>query len=295
MLREQLAKFNKQQERLAKDAAERLSKDAATRKPAGAAPPVATVSIVTTTKVFASKPAVQQVSAYGAQHQQQMAKYKFLQESDKYVQMENVRRLPVGAQMKKVIDLLLLERKAFTTQEIYSTLYVDIDKNKELQENLKANVKAKHELENKEQLLKLIRQILDGTPIADIKDAYPGVLNDVQELKAAGQIWAITNTDNNEEVVYPNDPKLMGFKVEDDLKQLLRSIELPREFVDVERELIKAGIKPVSDPARRQMMAAVRKQQPKPKQKQRKMTARMKVTNAHMPELFNDVHFQNAM
>eukprot|EP00850_Spirogloea_muscicola_P009360 SM000052S17752 [mRNA] locus=s52:577593:579071:+ [translate_table: standard] len=295
MLREQLAKFNKQQERLAKDAAERLSKDAATRKPAGAVPPVATVSIVRTTKVVASRPAVQQVSAYGAQHQQQMAKYKFLQESDKYVQMENVRRLPVGAQMKKVIDLLLLERKAFTTQEIYSALYVDIDKNKELQENLKANVKAKHELENKEQLLKLIRQILDGTPIADIKDAYPGVLNDVQELKAAGQIWAITNTDNNEEVVYPNDPKLMGFKVEDDLKQLLRSIELPREFVDVERELIKAGIKPVSDPARRQMMAAVRMQQPKPKQKQRKMTARMKVTNAHMPELFNDVHFQNAM
>eukprot|EP00850_Spirogloea_muscicola_P016948 SM000141S00892 [mRNA] locus=s141:204503:205909:+ [translate_table: standard] len=293
MLREQLAKFNKQQERLAKDAAERLTKDAATRKPAGAPPPVATVSIVTTTKVVTSKPAVQQVSAYGAQHQQQMAKYKFLQESDKYVQMENVRRLPVGAQMKKVIDLLLLERKAFTTQEIYSTLYVDIDKNEELQDNLKSNVKvafdgtrysykasswpqkilaplAKHELENKEQLLKLIRQILDGTPIADIKDAYPGVLNDVQELKAAGQIWAITNTDNNEEVVYPNDPKLMGFKVEDDLKQLLRSIEHPREFVDVERELIKAGIKPVSDPARRQMMAAVRKQQPKPKQKQRK-------------------------
>lgn len=90
--------------------------------------------------------------------------------------------------------------------------------------------------------------------------------------------------------MYPNDPKVQ-IKVDDDVKQLIRSIENPREFVDVERELQKAGMKPATNTAQRKAVAGVQGMQPKkPKaKKQRNITKRTKLTNAHMPELFQNL------
>jgi transcription initiation factor TFIIE subunit beta len=95
------------------------------------------------------------------------------------------------------------------------------------------------------------------------------------------------NSDSQEDIAYPNDPKVQ-IKVDDDVKDLFRSIEKPREFVDVERELQKAGMKPATNTAKRKAAAAVQGVQPKkPKvKKQRNFTKRTKLTNAHMPELF---------
>ncbi|KAG8100943.1 hypothetical protein GUJ93_ZPchr0369g33553 [Zizania palustris] len=54
--------------------------------------------------------------------------------------------------------------------------------------------------------------------------------------------------DSQEDIVYPNDPKAK-IKVDDDLKQLFREIELPRDMVDIEKELQKNGIKPMTNTA----------------------------------------------
>ena len=91
--------------------------------------------------------------------------------------------------------------------------------------------------------------------------------------------------------MYPNDPKAK-IKVDDDLKQLFREIELPRDMVDVEKELQKNGIKPMTNTAKRQAAAQIDgvKPKPKPKKKQREITKRTKLTNAHLPELFQNLN-----
>ena len=82
----------------------------------------------------------------------------------------------------------------------------------------------------------------------------------------------------------------MLWQVDDDLKQLIRGIDTPREFMDVERELQKAGMKPATNSARREAMAGVpRSQIPKPQKKKRRESKRTKYTNAHLPELFKSI------
>lgn len=79
-------------------------------------------------------------------------------------------------------------------------------------------------------------------------------------------------------------------QIDDDLKQLIRGIEMPREFMDVERELQKAGMKPATNSARREAMAGVpRSQISKPQKKKRRESKRTKYTNAHLPELFKNI------
>ena len=94
--------------------------------------------------------------------------------------------------------------------------------------------------------------------------------------------------DSQEDIVYPNDPKVM-IKVDDDIKQHFREIELPRDMVDIEKELQKNGMKPATNTAKRRVMAQFHgiTSKPKPKKK-REITKRTKLTNAHLPELFQN-------
>jgi transcription initiation factor TFIIE subunit beta len=113
----------------------------------------------------------------------------------------------------------------------------------------------------------------------------------LQALKAAGEVWLLSNMDSQEDIVYPNDPKAK-IKVDDDLKQLFREIELPRDMVDIEKELQKNGIKPMTNTAKRRAAAQINGVKPKakPKKKQREITKRTKLTNAHLPELFQNLN-----
>jgi transcription initiation factor TFIIE subunit beta len=52
-------------------------------------------------------------------------------------------------------------------------------------------------------------------------------------LKGGREIWLLSNFDSQEDIAYPNDPKV-PIKVDDDLKQLFRGIELPRDMIDIE-------------------------------------------------------------
>ena len=92
--------------------------------------------------------------------------------------------------------------------------------------------------------------------------SYATLCDVMQDLKASGQVWLLMNSDSQEDIAYPNDPKVQ-IKVDDDVKDLFRSIEKPREFVDVERELQKAGMKPATNTVKRKAVTLVKGVQPR--------------------------------
>ena len=109
-------------------------------------------------------------------------------------------------------------------------------------------------------------------------------------MKAAGQIWLLSNFDSQEDIAYPNDPRV-PIKVDDDLKLLFRGIELPRDMLDIERDLQKNGMKPATNTAQRRARSEVQgmSSKAKPKKKKHEITKRTKLTNAHLPELFRNL------
>uniref|UniRef100_A0A0D9UZX0 TFIIE beta domain-containing protein n=1 Tax=Leersia perrieri TaxID=77586 RepID=A0A0D9UZX0_9ORYZ len=216
---------------------------------------------------------------------------KFSNDTERLQHINLIRKSPVGAQIKLVIELLYKTRQAFTAEQINEHTYVDILGNKAVLDSLKNNPKSKHDLKGKDQLLVLVRKYPEGLAVVEVKDAYPTVLEDLQALKAAGEVWLLSNMDSQEDIVYPNDPK-SKIKVDDDLKQLFREMELPRDMVDIEKELQKNGIKPMTNTAKRRAAAQINGVQPKakPKKKQREITRRTKLTNAHLPELFQHLN-----
>ncbi|XP_077236312.1 transcription initiation factor IIE subunit beta-like [Tasmannia lanceolata] len=226
---------------------------------------------------------------------------KFSSDTDRLQHINNIRKSPVGAQIKRVIDLLLETRQAFTPEQINEACYVDVNANKAVFDSLRNNhkvyydgrrfsYKSKHDLKDKTQLLNLIRKYREGIAVVDLKDAYPSVMEDLQGLKGAGEIWLLSNFDSQEDIAYPNDPKVV-IKVDDDLKQLFRGIELPRDMVDIEKDLQKNGMKPATNTVKRKAMAQVHGIAPKPKpKKKREISKRTKLTNAHLPELFQNLN-----
>ncbi|XP_076885933.1 transcription initiation factor IIE subunit beta-like [Bidens hawaiensis] len=278
-LQESLNKFKKQQEKcqstLKSIAGSKTSSRPTTTTPASRAVPASTLG-------KSSVPAV-----------------KFSNDTERLQHINNVRKSPVGAQIKKVIHLLFESRQAFTADQINEACYVDVKGNKAVFESLAKNpkvnydgvrfsYKSKHNVRDQKELLRLVRTFPEGIAVADLKDAYPTVMEDLQALKAAGQIWLLSNFDSQEEIAYPNDPRV-PIKVDD---ELFRSIELPRDMLDIERDLQKNGMKPATNTAKRRVMAQNGNILNKPKQKKKKkaeISKRTKLTNAHLPELFRNL------
>ncbi|GBG61434.1 hypothetical protein CBR_g21779 [Chara braunii] len=214
--------------------------------------------------------------------------------------IKRIQSLPTGRHLKLVLDTLKEERRPLTPQQIKEYCGVDVNENKELFESLKNNPKARYDghsfeyksayaVNNKDDLLRLIRTVPEGIPMADLEDSYPGIIEDAQELKAAGQAWLIQNSDSQKDIIYPNDPRIV-IQVDEEIKQLVRSIEMPREFVTIERELEKIGSRPISNSLQRQAILGVpRHLQQKPKPRKKRENKRMKYTNFHLPELFRSI------
>ncbi|KAM1431685.1 hypothetical protein PS1_014004 [Malus domestica] len=81
-----------------------------------------------------------------------------------------------------------------------------------------------------------------------------------------------------------------SFKVDDELKAHFRAIELPHDMIEIEKELQKNGMKPATDTAKRRALAetqGIPNKSSKPKAK--KIRKRTKITNLHLPELFQDL------
>ncbi|XP_010261945.1 PREDICTED: general transcription factor IIE subunit 2-like [Nelumbo nucifera] len=258
-------------------------------------------TLTNTPRAGASKP-TQKVTPASTPSRTPSAPVKFSNDTERLQHINSIRKAPVGAQIKRVLDLLLETRQAFTPEQINEACYVDTNSNKAVFDSLRNNpkvnydgrrfsYKSKHDLKDKNQLLVLIRKFPEGIAIIDLKDAYPTVMEDLQALKAAGQVWLLSNFDSQEDIAYPNDPRV-PIKVDDDLKQLFRGIELPRDMVDIEKDLQKNGMKPATNTAKRRAMAQVHGIAPKskPKKKQREISKRTKLTNAHLPELFQNLN-----
>lgn len=260
-----------------------------------------TLSSIAASKVGSRKPNTP-VAAGSTNGKNATTGVKFSKDTERLQHINSIRKAPVGAQMKRVIDLLLETRQAFTPEQINEACYVDMGANKDVFDNLRKNpkvnydgqrfsYKAKYGLKDKTELLQLIRKYPEGIAVFDLKDAYPTVMEDMQALKAAGQIWLLSNFDSQDDIAYPNDPKV-HIKVDDDLKQLFRSIELPRDMIDIEKDLQKNGMKPATNTAKRRSAAQIEgisSNKPKPKKKKSEISKRTKLTNAHLPELFQNL------
>ncbi|GJR15172.1 general transcription factor IIE subunit 2-like protein [Tanacetum coccineum] len=228
---------------------------------------------------------------------------KFSQETEKWQLINTVRKSPVSAQVKRLIDLLFESRKSLTAEQITKVSYVDVEGNKDMFEFLAKNPKVTfdgkyfsykptHIVGGKTQLLSLITGHVDGIAVADLKDAYPTVMQDLQALKAGGQIWLLSSLDYKEGVAYPNlclaeDKVKVSINVDDGLKQLYRETELPRDMLDVERELRKNGMKPATNMAKRREMAQNCHMliKPKPRERKKVISKRTKLTNSHLEDL----------
>ncbi|CAI9093986.1 OLC1v1029614C1 [Oldenlandia corymbosa var. corymbosa] len=223
---------------------------------------------------------------------------KFSNDIERLQYINNIRKTPVGAQMKRVIDLLLERRQAMDPEEINRECYVDVNANKAVFDSLKQNPKVNydgrrfsykptHDVRNKDQLLELIRKFQEGIAAVDLKDSYSNVMQDLQSLKASGQIWLLLNCDSRDDIAYPNNPKVTVM-VDNDLKQLFRGVELPGEMLDIEKDLQKNGMKPATNTAKRRAMAQVHGISNKPKTKKKKLeiSRRTKLTNSHLMHLF---------
>ncbi|KAJ1376155.1 hypothetical protein SESBI_50249 [Sesbania bispinosa] len=230
------------------------------------------------------------------------APVKFSNDTERLQHINSIRKAPVGAQMKRVIDLLFETRQALTLEQINEACYVDMKANKDVFDSMRKNpkvkydgerfsYKSKHDVRDKSQLLYLIRKFPEGIAVIDLKDAYSTVMEDLQALKASREIWLLSNFDSQEDIAYPNDPKV-PIKVDDDLKQLFRGIELPRDMLDIEKDLQKNGMKPATNTAKRRSAAQMQgiSSKSKPKKKKNEITKRTKLTNAHLPELFQNLN-----
>ncbi|KAI3762229.1 hypothetical protein L1987_52654 [Smallanthus sonchifolius] len=279
-LQERLNRFNKQQE-ICQSTLTSIAGSRASNKTTTPAPRIVPAS------TFAKSPA---------------PAVKFSNDTERLQHINTVRKSAVGAQIKRVIDLLFESRQSFTAEQINEACYVDVKGNKAVFESLAKNpkvnyegkrfsYKSKHNVRDQKELLRLVRTFAEGIAVADLKDAYPTVMEDLQALKAGRQIWLLSNFDSQEDIAYPNDPRV-PIKVDDDLKELFRSIELPRDMLDIERDLQKNGMKPATNTAKRRVMAQNGNILNKPKQKKKKteISKRTKLTNAHLPELFRNLN-----
>ncbi|KAF8051365.1 hypothetical protein N665_1739s0005 [Sinapis alba] len=241
-------------------------------------------------------------------HNKPSAPVKFSSDTERLQLINNVRKSPVGAQIKRVITLLFETRQAFTREQINEKCYVDMHANKAVFESMMKNpkahydgrrfsYKAEHNVNDKRELLSLINTYPDGIAASHLKDAYPNVMEDLQALKASEDIWLLSNS--QEDIAYPNDFKC-EITVDDDFKALFRETEVPSDMLEVEKELKKHGLKPVTDTVARR--AAEQKygigiSKPKHDKKKRKqeITKRTKLTNAHLPELFQSLNASTSL
>uniref|UniRef100_J3LKJ6 Uncharacterized protein n=1 Tax=Oryza brachyantha TaxID=4533 RepID=J3LKJ6_ORYBR len=102
--------------------------------------------------------------------------------------------------------------------------------------------------------------------------------------KVSGDVWLMSTKKSQEDVVYPEiDPRLK-IKVDDESKDLARSIELPRDMLDVEKELHKSGQPTKTNTARRRAAAqSLCHPPPKPKsRKKRGLTSRSSSSRTHI-------------
>ena len=81
-------------------------------------------------------------------------------------------------------------------------------------------------------------------------------------LKASGDVWWLSSANSQGDMAYFNDPKFK-ITVDNDLKELFQKTELPRDMLDIEKELKKSGEKPMTNTTKRRALAQILDAAPK--------------------------------
>ncbi|KAL6348913.1 hypothetical protein AAG906_033569 [Vitis piasezkii] len=133
-------------------------------------------------KAGSSKPTVPQKFTPAAPTKPPTPAVKFSNDTERLQHINSIR--------KALLELRL--NQAFTPEQINEACYVDTNANKAVFDSLRNNQNTK---------------ISEGIAVIDLKDSYPSVMEDLQALKAAGQVWLLSNFDSQEDIAYPNDPR----------------------------------------------------------------------------------------
>ncbi|KAK9816406.1 hypothetical protein WJX74_009940 [Apatococcus lobatus] len=198
---------------------------------------------------------------------------------------------PIGKLLKDVLDLLKEKRpEPVSKAQIKSAKGIDVSDLPELQEQLQqhSNIeqtpsggyvfKALHQLDGKDDLLRLVRRSPGGLLAEDLPESYEGVLTDLQALKESGEIWLIRS--GGGDIAYPRDNSCQ-IPMDDEICKLWHEIKLPSETHEMVAALEAAKLIPTprAMPRQREQKAAKEK-------KKRAPRFGAKITNAHLPELF---------
>jgi transcription initiation factor TFIIE subunit beta len=124
----------------------------------------------------------------------------------------------------------------------------------------------------------------------DVTDAYPGAVDDCEALIAEGLVLMLTNAETRERVLYPVDERY-ECEVDDDMATLFHAVPIPEHDNEFDAALRKAGHEPAPRRAARPTGhdsddEGGGRKRARAKKKRKVNFERMKVTNAHLPELF---------
>lgn len=222
--------------------------------------------------------------------------------------VQAVRRGPPLPQIiKKALETLQREARPLSSTELAEAAGTGFkswfhERDTELWESLRNNEKIKYEgdryaykakfvAKDKAELLALLTKRPEGTSMRELNDAYPGDVGgerltaDIAAMQQEGAVWVIINSESKEGVVYPRD-KSYELPVDDRIKRMWASMEVPTDPGALSRELQRAGI-PVSA---RQSVIPPRSLPPSKEERRKKRKrdfSKLHVTNVHLwDELF---------
>lgn len=206
-----------------------------------------------------------------------------------------------GQQMKLVLELARKEKKPLPYAHILTKIRVDIDASPRLVKAMQAHesiivddisrtvkYRTKHSITSREQMLELTRKNYNGIPAAELKDAYIEAEADLQALADDEQVFIVQNKDAatlDPMVVYPN-PMPMPGEVDEEIRVLLQSVELPADESRIEAALAAAGIRKAKRSTARLKVATITDNLNRGRSK--KKAAIRNLTNAHMMHLFEN-------
>ncbi|GIL70170.1 hypothetical protein Vretimale_3416 [Volvox reticuliferus] len=218
---------------------------------------------------------------------------------------------PLTMRLKRVLDLLRLNRDAHTFPDIRGKLHVDLALDSELLDQLSSHTHVTYDavqhtlryrpkipgINTSTDLLNYLRRHttvegassavpMTGVRVADIADAYLAVMEDIKRLQAEGSIYVFGNTTASGDVVYAVQNMNIG-PVSEAVVELFHNTRLPVDVVDLQWRVRDLGLKSAlaTRPVRKKDDAAADKKKKKRRKIERKFNLE-KATNAHMRELF---------
>ncbi|KAK9058895.1 hypothetical protein SSX86_023739 [Deinandra increscens subsp. villosa] len=151
---------------------------------------------------------------------------------------------PRAPETRRILDLLRESRpQSFTVEQVNEACNVDVIDDTLLFTSLwehpnvhidekRFSYTSNYNVRDRAELVKLLQGSPDGVRFRDLTAEYKTVKKDLQDLKDSGHIWMIRTDDL---VVYPTyaGREVPPISVDDELKKLFWSIELPANMPDI--------------------------------------------------------------